>query len=106
MTITTNIPRRLAVALLTTAPFVLLGPVAQAAQPLNPGYPAAPVHSGTGAVSCPVATGWSTAGARPLTLASALATDGISWVSSSVATGWSTAVTAQRTSPTTARATP
>jgi hypothetical protein len=31
MTITTNIGRRLAVALLTTAPFVLLGPVAQAA---------------------------------------------------------------------------
>jgi hypothetical protein len=70
MTITSYVPRRLAAALLATASFVLVGPVAQAATGAEPG---------TEQVSSPVATGWSLGGELPIT------------IDSPIATGWSSA---------------
>ena len=68
MTITSYIPRRPAAALLATASFVLVGPVAQATTGADPG---------TEQVSSPVATGWSLGGELPIT------------IDSPIATGWS-----------------
>jgi len=70
MTITSYIPRRPAAALLATASFVLVGPVAQATTGADPG---------TEQVSSPVATGWSLGGELPIT------------IDSPIATGWSSA---------------
>ena len=70
MTITSYIPRRLAAALLATASFVLVGPIAQAATRVEPD---------TEQISGPVATGWSLGGELPIT------------IDSPIATGWSSA---------------
>jgi hypothetical protein len=70
MTITSYMPRRLAAALLATASFVLVEPVAQATTGAEPG---------TEQISSPVATGWSLGGELPIT------------IDSPIATGWSAA---------------